>query len=97
MKKVKNAPGGMEQPPWPGGTYTLNLFGVECDYKNDGTSAGALYCMEELPPLLPTMPPVMAKTRRISCLSETTRWNKGEICERGAIEIARHKVVFCSW
>lgn len=94
VKKTKNALGSVEQPPWPGGTYKLNLFGVECDYKNDGTNAGALWCLEEQP----TVPPTLAKTRNIPCRQETERWYKeGELCgERGITEHWRHKVVFCA-
>lgn len=29
---------------WPGGSFKLDVEGVKCEYKSDGSNAGNLYC-----------------------------------------------------
>jgi hypothetical protein len=36
--------GDTDNPPWPGGSFKLSIEGVECEYKNDGTNPGRLFC-----------------------------------------------------
>jgi hypothetical protein len=31
-------------PAWPHGTFDINVDGMECQYKNDNSNAGALWC-----------------------------------------------------
>ncbi|KAF2274042.1 uncharacterized protein EI97DRAFT_444332 [Westerdykella ornata] len=33
-----------DNPPWPGGSFQLKIEGEECEYKNDGTNSGRLFC-----------------------------------------------------
>ena len=102
IKRVPVLSGSVENPPWPGGTYTLNLFDLECDYKNNGNSAGALWCNEEQTSsseIASGGAPPLAKTRRIPCKEELTRWSgKAEACGHSALlDIARYRVVTCDW
>lgn len=34
----------IDNPPWVGGTFKLNIEGEACEYKSDGTNAGRLFC-----------------------------------------------------
>lgn len=37
--------GTIDNPPWPAGTYAVNVDNMQCEYKNDGNdNAGALWC-----------------------------------------------------
>lgn len=36
--------GDLENPPWPGGSFKLKIGGEDCEYKNDGTNPGRLFC-----------------------------------------------------
>lgn len=33
-----------DNPPWPAGTFKLNIEGQDCEYKCDGAGAGRLFC-----------------------------------------------------
>ncbi|KAL6166153.1 hypothetical protein ACJQWK_07513 [Exserohilum turcicum] len=90
IKKVDGISGDATNPPWPGGTYTLNnLHGMECDYKNDGTNAGALWCKEGAS---------AGKNKKIQCEEEATkRVKKFEICPADHGYVMHHRVVKCEW
>ncbi|KAH8730501.1 peptidase S8/S53 domain-containing protein [Phaeosphaeriaceae sp. PMI808] len=34
----------IDNPPWPGGSFKLNIEGEACEYKCDGTNPGRLFC-----------------------------------------------------
>lgn len=88
------APGKVDNPPWPGGTYPLRLFGMYCEYKNDGKTAGALFCEDGTPG-------AQLRSRQIQCKEELTRWSgKAEDCPKPFTFIEKlqhHRVVTCDW
>jgi len=76
----------IDNPPWPGGTFKVKVDGMDCEYKNDGTNAGALWC---------------SGRGAISCQEEHAK-GKGEkgskVCENnGDSSRSQHPVVFCEW
>jgi hypothetical protein len=76
----------IDNPPWPGGSYTLMIDGMDCEYKNDGTNAGALWCKEK-------------NGQPIVCKAEDMRWEKkSKNCVKpGDWRIDQHAVVSCEW
>jgi hypothetical protein len=99
--KVIPTEGDVDNPPWPGGTCSMNnlIDGVECDYLNDGSNPGALFCQNwDAPPPTETEGP-LPKNRTIECKEEVRRWDHGaEICSDGGdIFVAHHPVVSCDW
>ncbi|PSN67822.1 hypothetical protein BS50DRAFT_665225 [Corynespora cassiicola Philippines] len=44
IKLPPGVAGNTENPPWPGGSFKLKIEGEECEYKNDGTNPGRLFC-----------------------------------------------------
>jgi hypothetical protein len=74
----------IDNPPWPGGTYQLKLDGMNCEYKNDGTNAGALWCKERNGP--------------ITCKADDMRAaKKSKVCDAALWRIEQHAVVACEW
>ncbi|KAH9883147.1 hypothetical protein J1614_000003 [Plenodomus biglobosus] len=76
-------PGTVDNPPWPGGSFPLTLDGLgDCEYKNDGTNTGSLWC----------------SGNEIKCQEDSMKAQSGsETCELGDIAISQHPVVFCEW
>jgi len=88
ISKAKTAddPSLVENPPWPGGIFPLKLDGMDCDYKNDGTNPGALWCNNG------------GDNKVIACQQDDLRWSgKENECETGLWHISQHPVVFCEW
>ncbi|KAF1994058.1 hypothetical protein P154DRAFT_586974 [Amniculicola lignicola CBS 123094] len=44
VKLPAEVAGNTDNPPWPGGSFKLKIEGEECEYKNDGTNPGRLFC-----------------------------------------------------
>lgn len=80
------APGGpsvADNPPWPGGTYELmDLDGMKCEYKNDGSSAGALWCDGR---------------GAIPCSADSLRAVGEKGTKQCGLGVYDHPVVFCEW
>jgi hypothetical protein len=91
-----DGPSDIDNPAWPGGSYTLrNLDGMDCDYLNDGSNPGALWCQDrnEAKPENGEEKKVMISRRE-----EDRRWDhKAEICSEGDLYLAHHPVVTCDW
>jgi len=74
----------VDNPPWPGGTFKLRVDNMDCEYKNDGGNAGALWC----------------NGKAISCQEEVARGKGeagSKACETGDVLVQQHPVVFCEW
>jgi hypothetical protein len=77
-------PAMVDNSPWPTGTFPLRLDGMDCEYKNDGTNPGALWCKGRDGP--------------IGCKEDDLRWSKkGKECDSGLWSITQHPVAFCEW
>lgn len=44
VKVPPEVAGNTDNPPWPGGSFKLKIEGEECEYKNDYTNPGRLFC-----------------------------------------------------
>jgi hypothetical protein len=92
-----DGPSDTDNPAWPGGTFTLhNLDEVDCDYKNDRSNAGALWCQDRNE----AKPENGEKEKKvmISCREEDRRWDhEAKICSEGDLSLAHHPVVICDW
>lgn len=74
--------GTVDNPPWPGGSFPLTLDGLgDCQYQNDGTNTGSLWCGEN----------------EIKCQEDDMKAQPGKSCEVGLWAISQHSVVFCEW
>ena len=86
-KPVLTTPAGgdpsmVDNPPWPGGSYPFKIDGMDCEYKNDGQNAGALWCKEK-------------NGQAISCYADEMKDKKEDkTCDIGVYE---HAVVYCEW
>ena len=86
ISKVKTVddPSIIDNPPWPGDTFPLTLDGMECEYKNDGTNPGALWCK--------------GKDGPIACQQDILKTDgKRKKCDSGLWSISQHPVVTCEW
>ncbi|KAI4928970.1 hypothetical protein J4E85_005592 [Alternaria conjuncta] len=77
-----------EHPTWPAGEWTLDLFGEEYVYRNDGQSPGALFMGEQ----------------QISCAGDLENHDplSDELCENSLTkesgrERKRRRLVGCTW
>ncbi|PVH92050.1 hypothetical protein DM02DRAFT_701765 [Periconia macrospinosa] len=43
-KLPSDVAGKTDNPPWPTGSFKLKIEGQECEYKNDGSNPGRLFC-----------------------------------------------------
>ena len=99
MKTVP-ADGNVDNPPWPAGTYEMgNLIdSSSCDYLNDGTNPGSLWCQDWDAPPTKQGEPALPKDREIKCKAEEVRYKSGaEGCSDSMMGIYRHAVVTCDW
>ena len=91
----------VKNPPWPGGTYEMNdlIDGVECDYLNDGTNPGSLWCQDWDAPSPEDSEGPLPKDLEIKCKEEEVRWkSEAESCSLGPlINRDHHAVVTCDW
>ena len=72
----------MSWPAWPSGTFDINVDGMECQYKNDGTNPGALWCKNQAGPF--------------KCYKDDKLDKKdGKYCD-GA-RIYQQPYVYCQW
>jgi hypothetical protein len=82
---AEDGAGLVDNPPWPGGSYKMKVEGMDCEYKNNGNDAGALWCNGR---------------DAISCKEEEAK-GKGEkgskVCETGDTSRTQHPVVVCDW
>ncbi|KAH6883067.1 peptidase S8/S53 domain-containing protein [Alternaria rosae] len=87
----------VDNPPWPGGTYEMDdlIDGVNCDYLNDGTTPGSLWCQDWDAESEGPLP----KDLEIQCKEEEVRSRSGaEVCPPGPLMfIEHHAVVTCDW
>ena len=97
-QKMVSAPGDDDtvvNPPWPGGTFELNsLHGLECEYKNDGTNPGALFCQDW------DSDKKGPKNRKTQCkIDPVGAVQRAENCKKGGKEKEDrcHRVVTCDW
>jgi hypothetical protein len=44
VKLPPDVAGNTDNPPWPWGSFKLKVEGEECEYKNDSTNPGRLFC-----------------------------------------------------
>jgi hypothetical protein len=77
----------IDNPPWPGGTFKVTIDGMKCEYKNDGSNPGALWCD--------------GRDNAISCQVKDSK-DKGKKgtkdCGLKIIwSLEQHPVVFCEW
>lgn len=92
----KDNDGGDKDLKWLGGTYTLNnLDGVNCEYKNDGNSAGALWCEDRHDTTTPR--DKKQKTIMISCRSDEARVDGRKPCLMPDNLTHRTTQVYCEW
>jgi hypothetical protein len=75
----------LDNPPWPGGTWRfLWEAGQDCEYKNNGQNAGAIWCVGRNDP--------------IQCRADDKKADKGPTtCVPGDYGLIRHAVVVCEW
>ncbi|KAF1828223.1 hypothetical protein BDW02DRAFT_617367 [Decorospora gaudefroyi] len=67
--------------PWPGGIYNLNIEGEDCEYKNDGTNAGRLFC----------------PNREIDCMEESKKSTDEGLPECSSSRVKFHPAVYCDF
>jgi hypothetical protein len=80
-------PSMIDNPPWPGGTFEMAIDGMKCQYKNDGSNHGALWCD--------------GKSGAIACQEDSAK-NKGKEGTKACgpkimWSIEQHPIVFCEW
>jgi hypothetical protein len=69
-------------PAWPTGTFDINVDGMECQFKNDNTNPGALWCK--------------GRSDAISCYKDSKLDKKeGKYCHGG--RIFQQPYVYCQW
>jgi hypothetical protein len=79
--------GLIDRPPLPGGTFKFNTNGQDCEYRNDGSNAGALICGND---------------PQYSCQENDER-NAGEKATKkcmgdgGFEQVLHHSVINCKW
>jgi hypothetical protein len=70
---------------YPGGTFKLNLFGEDCEYKNSGDNPGRLFC----------------GSREIACVDDPADTNPADnTADKGMYEcgeMTRQPVFMCEW
>ncbi|KAF2687475.1 hypothetical protein K458DRAFT_401982 [Lentithecium fluviatile CBS 122367] len=84
VQKAPNDLNLVKNPPWPGGTFEMTIEGLgDCEYKNDGSNTGALWC----------------SGRGISCQEDDLRQSgQAQFCPNLDIwGFSHHPVVFCEW
>jgi hypothetical protein len=71
-------------PPWPGGTFSLKVDGVKCNYMNNRRNPGALWCDGRKDP--------------IACYEDGGKSSrKGTVCNGGDFATTQHAVAYCDW
>jgi hypothetical protein len=89
-----DGPSDIDSPAWPGGTSTFDE--VDCDYMNDDSNPGALWCQDRND----AKPENGEKGKKIMilCRDENRRWDHGtEVCSEGDLYRTHHPVVTCDW
>jgi hypothetical protein len=68
--------------PWPAGIFDITVDGMDCQYKNDNTDPGALWCK--------------GRSSAISCWEDPRLDEKeGKFCDGG--RIYQQPYVYCTW
>ncbi|KAF1828489.1 hypothetical protein BDW02DRAFT_615419 [Decorospora gaudefroyi] len=68
----------IENPPWPGGTFPLKVDELgNCEYKNDGSDPGALWCGEKAMP----------------CHEDESKSGSSQVCSDKYYKTSEHPVV----
>lgn len=75
----------IDNAPWPKVSIKLSkLDGMECEYKNDGQSPGALWCKERIKP--------------IRCYEDKAKKDKSPLtCVQGSFGTERRATAYCEW
>ena len=85
IQTLEDEPSKGGVPTWPAGTFDFkDLHGMDCQYKNDGSNAGALWCGGRDGP--------------ISCQADNMRWDKDmKHCEENGPQRYHQALVYCEW
>jgi hypothetical protein len=76
-----NFGGDHKNLPWPAGVYNLNIEGEDCQYRNDGTNPGRLFCPK----------------REISCTEDSKKSTDQGLPGCSSSRVTFHPAVYCDF
>jgi hypothetical protein len=78
---ISNFSGDHKNLPWPAGVYNLNIEDEDCQYKNDGTNPGRIFCPK----------------REISCMEESKKSTDQGLPGCSSSRVTFHPAVYCDF
>jgi hypothetical protein len=79
--KVQGKVETINDPPSPAGTFQLNVHGEDCEYRNDNTNAGGLFCGD----------------KKYDCHDDVNRRGGVGATKECSSEFYHHPVITCEW
>jgi hypothetical protein len=76
-----NFGGDQRNLPWPAGTYNLSIDGEDCQYRNDGTNPGRLFCPK----------------KEISCTEDSKKNTDQGLPGCSSTRVKFHPAVYCDF